>query len=84
MVEDLTKFSVYGNEYHTDWNEYLPFVMMAYRSVEHETTGCSHNYLNFGREVGTQINFMYEMPTSIKKIPINQWAWKLKERMEKC
>ena len=63
-------------------DEYLPFVMMAYRSVEHETTGCSPNYLMLGREVGTPIDLMYEMPTRIKTIPTNQWAWELKERME--
>ena len=56
--------------------------MMAYRSVEHETTGCSPNYLILGREVGIPIDIMNEMPTSIKKIPANQWAWELKERME--
>ena len=87
MVERFNKtlatmLSSYVNEYHTDWDEYLPFVMMAYRSVEHETTGCSPNYLMLGREVGTPIDLMYEMPTRIKTIPTNQWAWELKERME--
>ena len=56
--------------------------MMAFRSVEHETTECTPNYLMRGREVGTPIDLVYEMPTSIKKIPTNQWAWELKERIE--
>ena len=87
MVERINKtlanmLSAYVNEYHTDWDEYVPFVMMAFRSVEHETTECTPNYLMRGREVGTQIDLVYEMPTSIKKIPANQWAWELKERIE--
>lgn len=31
--------SAYVNDKHDDWDKYLPYVMMAYRSAEHETTG---------------------------------------------
>ncbi|XP_055999552.1 uncharacterized protein K02A2.6-like [Ostrea edulis] len=53
-----TMLSSYVNEHHKDWDEYLPFVMMPYRSVEHETTGCSHDYLILGREVVTPIDLI--------------------------
>lgn len=49
----------YVNGHHSDWDDHLPFVMMAYRSVEHETTGCSPNYLMLGREVSTPLDLMY-------------------------
>lgn len=49
----------YVNDHHSDWDDHLPFVMMAYRSVEHETTGCSPNYLMLGREVSTPLDLMY-------------------------
>ncbi|KAK3083081.1 hypothetical protein FSP39_013432 [Pinctada imbricata] len=65
-----------------NWDILLPYVIMAYRSVEHESTGCSPNYLMLGREVATPLDIAYEMPTSLKKTPSNQWAWELKERLE--
>lgn len=58
--------SSYVNEYQTDWDEYLSFMMMTCWVVEHETTWFSPNYLMFGREKSTSIDLMYEMPTSIK------------------
>jgi hypothetical protein len=33
--------SSYVNEHHTNWDIQLPYVMMAHRSAEHETTGCT-------------------------------------------
>ena len=87
MVERFNKTLVrmlktYVNDHQSDWDEYLPYVTMAYRSVEHETTGCSSNYLMLGGEVQTPLDIMYEMPASVKSIPANQWAWELKEKME--
>lgn len=32
----LSMSSAYVNEYYTDWDEQLPYVMMAYRSSEPE------------------------------------------------
>ena len=65
-----------------NWDELLPYVLMAYRSVQHETTGCTPNYLMLGREVATPLDIVYEMPVAIKAIPQNQWAWELKEKLE--
>ena len=89
MVERFNKtlagmLKSFVNEHHTDWDEHLPYVMMAYRSTEQETTGCSPNYLMLGREVATPLDISYEMPTSIKDIPVNTWAWELKERLEEA
>ena len=87
MVERFNKTLVrmlkaYVNEHQSDWDELLPFVTMAYRSVEHETTGCNPNYLMLGREVATPLDVMYEILPSVKDIPENRWAWDLKEKME--
>lgn len=74
--------SAYVNDNQNDWDEHLPYVMMAYRCAEHETTGYTPNYLMFGREVSTPVDLMFEMPRSIKNTPTHQWAWKMKERIE--
>lgn len=43
--------------------------MIAYRRTEHETTGLTPNILMLGHEVTTSLNLIYEMPTTLKKIP---------------
>ncbi|XP_069109521.1 uncharacterized protein [Argopecten irradians] len=74
--------SAFVDTHQTDWDEHLPYVMMAYRSTEHETTGSSPNAMMLGRETSTPLDIQYEMPRNIRAIPQNQWAWQLKEKME--
>jgi len=57
-----TMLSAYVQENQRDWDAHLPYVMMAYRSSEHETTGMSPNMLMFGHEVSTPLDLMFEMP----------------------
>lgn len=50
MVERFNKtlatmLTGYVNEYHSNWDILLPYVMMAYRSPVHETTGYTPNRL---------------------------------------
>ncbi|XP_061183319.1 uncharacterized protein LOC133191588 [Saccostrea echinata] len=78
----VTMLSAFANEHHSDWDIYLPYVMMAYRASVHETTGFTPNYLMLGREVSAPLDIMYDMPNAVKCIPSNQWAWNLKKTME--
>ena len=78
----LTMLSAFVNEHQRDWNEHLPYISMAYRAAEHETTGNTPNYMMLGREVTTPLDIQYCMPRSIAHIPQNRWAWILKNRME--
>lgn len=45
-----------------DWDEALPFVMMAYRSTPQESTGLTPNMLMLGREVRTPTDLQYPPP----------------------
>ena len=74
--------SAYVQDNHRDWDKHLPYVMMAYRASEHETTGFSPNMLMLGRETSTPLDLIYELPSSIRQIPANMWVWELKERLE--
>ena len=74
--------SSYVQEHHRDWDVHLPYVMMAYRAAEHETTGTTPNLLMLGRETTMPLDLIYCMPTSVKPVPTNQWVWELKERIE--
>ena len=77
-----TMLSAYVDSNQKDWDDQLPYVMMAYRSADHETTGMSPNMLMFGREVSTPLDLMFEMPSLIKPIPNNQWVWELRDKIE--
>jgi transposase InsO family protein len=87
MVERFNKtleamLSAYVGDHQRDWDSHLPYVMMACRSAEHETTTLTSNMLMLGRETSTPMDLMYEMPSSIKMKPANMWVWKLRERLE--
>jgi transposase InsO family protein len=71
----------YIDEHQRDWDTHLPYLMMAYRSAEHEATGCTPNSLMIGREVAAPLDIMYEMPGSISATPHHQWAWEPKEKL---
>lgn len=76
--------SAYVGENHRDWDESIPFVMMAYRASQHESTGYSPNMLMLGREVTTPLDIMYDMPSSWKEVPRSEWVWIMQDRMERA
>ena len=58
MVERFNKtlcsmIRAHINENHSNWDLLLPYVTMAYRVTEHETTGTSPNMLMFGHNTRT-------------------------------
>ena len=77
-----TMLTAYVSSNQKDWDEQLPYVMMAYRSANHETTGMIPNRLMCGREVSTPLILMYELPDLIKPVPNNQWVCELRDRIE--
>ncbi|CAC5405570.1 unnamed protein product [Mytilus coruscus] len=74
----------YVNKHQNDGDEHLPYVFMAYRSSEHETTGNNPNYLMLGREITTPLDIQYAMPRGMATIPQNKWTKEIKERMEEA
>jgi hypothetical protein len=69
---ELTMLSAFVNEHQNDCDEHLPYIAMAYRAAEHETTGITPNYMMLGREVTTPLDIQYCMPHSIAHIPQNR------------
>jgi hypothetical protein len=48
----------------SNWDRWIPYVLAAYQSTQHESTGYSPNYLILGREVRAGIDVIYgSMPT---------------------
>ena len=52
----------YVNENRDDWDDKLPYLMMAYRATVHESTGCTPNMLMFGRELALPVDLQYPPP----------------------
>ena len=52
----------YANDNRNNWDENLPYVLMAYRSSIQESTGCSPNMLMFGRENNSPIDLIIGNP----------------------
>ena len=61
----LQMLSVYVNSNHSNWDEHIPFLLMAYRSTIHESTGCSPNRLMLGREINYPIDIVSGNPQNV-------------------
>jgi hypothetical protein len=49
-----------GNQTKDDWDDHLPYIMMAYRATIQESTGCTPNLLMLNRETNLPVDLMYE------------------------
>ena len=45
-----------------EWEDHLPFVMFAYRSTVHDSTGCTPNSLMFGRQTNMPVDLLFTPP----------------------
>ena len=56
----LNMLSAYVAESGLDRDQYLPYVMLAYRSSVNASTGCKPNLMVYGRECNLPIDVMYD------------------------
>lgn len=65
-----------------DWDLNLPYLLMAYRSAEHETTGYTPAHLMFGRELRLPVDLMFERPPDGDvKVTATEYATTLRDRL---
>ncbi|WAR30547.1 LOW QUALITY PROTEIN: POL-like protein [Mya arenaria] len=57
-----TMLTIFCNDNTEDWDDFLPFLLMAYRSTVHASTKCTPNLLMFGQEVRCPIDLMFGFP----------------------
>ena len=67
MVERFNRtievmLSAFVSKHQKDWDVYLPFLTMAYRSSQHESTGYSPNRLMLGREISLPVDLLFGPP----------------------
>lgn len=73
-------FSLFVNKHRTDWDDHLPYVMMAYRAAIHDSTKCLPNLLILGRETEFPIDIIAGHPPNYEEdICINKYVEFVKE-----
>ena len=70
----LNMFAKCIDEDQTNWSVKLPYVLMAYRSSVHESTGFTPHYLVFGHETSLPLDLMYPPPPSTTTIDVHDWV----------
>ena len=66
------------NENRDDWDDYLPYLTMAYSATVHESTNCTPNLMMFGRENSLPIDVMMGPPPRHKDkytCPVEYVEW---------
>ena len=53
-----TMLSLFVSDNQRDWDKCLPYVMMAYRTSVHETTGCTPSEMMMGRDVRLPVDVL--------------------------
>ena len=81
-VAQMLATFVKGNR--RDWDEHLPYLMLAYRSTLHESTRCSPNMMVFGRDLALPIDVIAGTPpvVDIPTCPVVYVEW-LRGALEK-
>ena len=80
LANMLSKFV---SEEQKDWDTYLPYLLMAYRSSVHSTTGHTPNKLVFGRDVSLPIDLMLGRPENSDQICATDFGKQLEETLLK-
>ena len=62
------------NEEQSNWSQQLPYVMMAYRSSVHESTGYKPQFLVFGHEIILPLDCMYPNPQENATTDIHEFV----------
>lgn len=69
--------SIFVSENFDDWDDLLPFLLIAYRANEHKNTKCTPNLMMFGREINCPFDIVVGKPPNTPKVdcPIQYVQW---------
>ena len=63
------------NEARNDWDDRLPYIMMAYRTSVHESTDLTPNKLMLNHETNPLIDLMVGAPPNTQACPVQYVEW---------
>ena len=64
-----------------EWDEQLPFIAMAYRSIPNESTGFTPNFMMYGCELSMPVDVMLSLPPG-ETYTIGQYAQELQKQLQ--
>ncbi|KAK3082682.1 hypothetical protein FSP39_002465 [Pinctada imbricata] len=77
----LSMIAAFVSEHQKDWDEYLPILMMAYRSSVHSSSGVTPCNMMFGREINIPIDLALGRPNASENVSQSQYVQKLEEKL---
>ena len=80
LEAQLSKFADHNQK---DWDEHIPFLLMAYLSASHDTTSCSPARMMLGRELKMPIDLMFGRPEDEPPQTATDYASTLQEQLER-
>ena len=82
LVERFNKtlqqmLKVFVNSHRNDWDDHIPYLLMAYRSTIQESTGCTPNKLMLGREISLPLDLIVGEPpdANVNFCPVEYVEW---------
>ena len=81
----LNMLSSFVSANQTDWDKFLPLVLMAYRSSMHESTGVTPCAMMLGREISLPIDLLYGHPENERETDLtlsSEYAYDLQEKLD--
>ena len=79
-IEDMLSKYIKSNQ--RDWDEILPFMLVAYRSSKHEATKQSPSVLFLGREIDLPVDLLYPAPPIEPRTPSNEYVTEIRDKMK--
>ena len=73
--------SSYISDSQDDWDEHIPLLMMAYRSLIHGSTGVSPAMMMFGRELTLPVDMTLGRPIRDERLCATDHAYQLEQRL---
>ncbi|XP_033758002.1 uncharacterized protein LOC117340349 [Pecten maximus] len=77
----IQMLSSFVNTQMDDWDDHLPYVMMAYRSSRNSSTECTPNLVMLGRETSCPLDMMVGLPPGSRGICTVQYVYWVQETM---
>ena len=65
----LNMLSAFVTERALDWDDHLPYVLMAYRTSRHSSTGCTPYSMVYGRECNLPVDLIFPDPQPEQQLP---------------
>ena len=76
------QISIFVDTHQTDWDEYIPYLLMAYRTAVQESTKFTPSRLTLGREIRLPIDLLLIRPKEENFEDISHYASKLSEHLQ--